>query len=258
MNNPTKVVDDIAGGSSRSLDDEFINDPKIKNVTDNQKSKIESDISSMSEQEAKTILDEIKNKNGKFSSGTLSANGLTKEQIEKFGGMVGSILLMPLNLVTRILKTLGFNVQVSPVKAYLSLALLSLIGYTTYKWYNGEFSLSQALPKIDTSDENCVQNVVGYDTLTKDMKNFVAIQFGCRKTKDIDANSTEKITGFGNVTTNQISVIYSNANCNKIYEISAGGMGELIGDTCSGSTSGGGEEETTTPDVGEEGALDEL
>jgi hypothetical protein len=90
------------------------------------------------------------------------------------------------------------------------------------------------------------------------MKNFVAIQFGCRKTKDIDANSTEKITGFGNVTTNQISVIYSNANCNKIYEISAGGMGELIGDTCSGSTSGGGEEETTTPDVGEEGALDEL
>jgi hypothetical protein len=232
-----------AGTKTDGFGDEFISDPKIKNITDSQKSKIESDISSMTDEEVASIVEEAKNKTGRFSPGTLSANGFTKENIERFGNAVVAILKIPPKILTSILTELGFKVQVSAVKAYGSLILVGSMVYFTYQWYNGEFSLSEALPKIDTADENCVQNIVGYDTLTKDMKNFVAIEFGCRKTKDIDVNSTDKITGFANVGTNQICVIYSNANCNKIYEISAGGVGSLIKNTCEESNMGGGEEE---------------
>jgi hypothetical protein len=167
------------------------------------KEKIDAIFSKASDSDVDKFISDVENGTGKFSNDNLTKAGVDLNKIKEGYNVVKTVITMPFDLLVTLLEKL----RIVKPGAYsgsffgglVMSAIIAMGGYKLFMWlfFEGEplFKIDLENTKLlDTANENCIEDVTGYEKLTSDMFAYASIHFGCAKTKNATGN--DKIIGF--------------------------------------------------------------
>ena len=237
-----RVVDttlsEIENGNFSPIKNLIDSDPNIPNkVTEGEMTIIKNAIDQFSDEEVDAFLKEIGGpalkgeKPTSSGSGYLTSGGLDPEKLERtmmgIEKIVGGIFRLPAVIIEKIIP----NLSKGQKRTLVSLIWIGLVAwgvYSLYQWLNSGAAKEAAEDLItpDSEDEDCVENLPGYNGLDSEKKKFVISYYGCRETKN---NTTNPVKSFGVDENTECLVAVRQDGTSEKWKVTAGGGGEPCG-----------------------------
>jgi len=232
------TLSEIENGNFSPIKNVIDADPNIPNkLTEGEMTIIKSAIDQFSDEEVDAFLKEIGGpalkgeKPTSSGSGYLTMGGMDPNKIrrtmEGVQEIVGGIARTLAVFIEKIIPKLDKG-QKRGVMILIFIALVAWGGYSLYQWLDSGRAKEAAEDLItpDSEDEDCVENLPGYNGLDSEKKKFVISYYGCQETTK---NTTNPVKSFGVDENTKCLVAVRQDGTSEKWEVSAGGAGEPCG-----------------------------
>lgn len=232
------TLSEIENGNFSPIRNVIDADPNIPyKVTDGEMTIIKNAIDQFSDGQVDAVLKEIGepalkgNNPGSRGSGYLTSGGMDPEKLERtmkgIQIIVGGIFKLPAVIIENILPNLSKG-QKRTLLALIWIGLLAWGVYALYQWLESGKAKEAAEDLItpDSKDEDCVENLPGYNGLDSEKKKFVISHYGCAETKN---NTTNPVKSFGVDENTECLVAVRQDGTSEKWKVTAGGAGEPCG-----------------------------
>ena len=232
------TLSEIENGNFSPIKNVIDADPNIPNkLTEGEMTIIKSAIDQFSDEEVDAFLKEIGSpalkgeKPTSSGSGYLTMGGLDPDKIRRtmqgVQEIVGGIARTLAVLIEKIIPKLNRD-QKRGAMTLILIALVAWGGYSFFQWVDsgGAKEAAEDLITPDSKDEDCVENLPGYNGLDSEKKKFVISYYGCRETKN---NTTNPVKSFGVDENTECLVAVRQDGTSEKWKVTAGGAGEPCG-----------------------------
>ena len=232
------TLSEIQNGNFSSIRNVIDANPNIPNkVTDGEMTIIKNAIDQFSDDQVDAVLKEIggpalKGEQPTSSgSGYLTMGGMDPEKIrrsmEGLQEIVGGIFRLPAVIIEKIIPNLSKG-QKRTLVSLIWIGLIAWGAYSLYQWLNSGAAKEAAEDLItpDSEDEDCVENLPGYNGLDSEKKKFVISYYGCRETTN---NTTNPVKSFGVDENTKCLVAVRQDGTSEKWKVTAGGGGVPCG-----------------------------
>ena len=232
------TLSEIENGNFSPIKNVIDADPNIPNkLTEGEMTIIKSAIDQFSDEEVDAFLKEIGSpalkgeKPTSSGSGYLTMGGLDPDKIRRtmqgVQEIVGGIARTLAVLIEKIIPKLNRDQK----RGAMTLILIALVAWGVYSFFQwvdsgGAKEAAEDLITPDSKDEDCVENLPGYNGLDSEKKKFVISYYGCRETKN---NTTNPVKSFGVDENTECLVAVRQDGTSEKWKVTAGGAGEPCG-----------------------------
>jgi hypothetical protein len=209
-----KVGDDVNLGKNLPVK---IDDIELKTFYDDQTKTVQKTATdwanNLSDNQAKEVLENML-KNKDQIMGVMKSSGNFERGVSGFERL--------LKIIPNVLGSFGDKKVLIGTIVVAGIFLV----YYGYKRISPYFKGTEPIPvpdiSLDTEDEDCVQEVVGYNNLDDNQKTYVAMNYGCKK----------KVKGFGKASNGNLIVIHLD-DCKEVIKVDSDGVsGSVISTNC--------------------------
>ena len=232
------TLSEIENGNFSPIKNVIDADPNIPNkLTEGEMTIIKSAIDQFSDEEVDAFLKEIGGpalkgeKPTSSGSGYLTMGGLDPDKIRRTMQGVQEIVGGIARTIAVWIEKIIPNLSKGQKRTLLSIIWIGLVawgGYALYQWLNSGKAKEAAEDLItpDSKDEDCVENLPGYNGLDSEKKKFVISHYGCAETIN---NTTNPVKSFGVDENTECLVAVRKDGTSEKWKVMAGGAGEPCG-----------------------------